>query len=152
MPDRTFAIIKPGAMRRRKFGEIIDFLNDHGFVVFRAYREEKLPRDKLEKHYEHLRKLGPRFDVILDNMQAGPVMLLILCDADKTPTIPEATSMPPIWPRLRALLGATDPRQAAPGTIRQLFGIDLDDNVMHASESAEEAEAEIALWLPEIMQ
>ena len=117
--EKTFCMLKPDAVRDRKMGRIIDRIEASGLVIERMEMCE-LTRSPAE----------PFFGRIVDFMTGGPVVKMVL-------------SGPNAVAKLRALMGATDPLKAAPGTIRADFALETSSNVIHGSDSVENAEIEI---------
>ena len=119
--EKTFIMIKPDAVRDRKIGEI----------VARIERMEMttLERATVEEHYAHLAD-KPFFGGLCDFMTSGPVVKMVVSGLS-------AVS------KMRTLMGATNPLDAAPGTIRGDFAVDVNANVIHGSDCLENAEIEI---------
>ncbi len=126
--NRTLAIVKPDAVASGKTGKIIAHLEEAGFTV-RAARLTRLNRAQAEAFYAVHRE-RPFFESLVSFMTSGPVMPLAL----------EAENA---VPRLREVIGATDPAEAAEGTIRKLFAESKERNAIHASDSDENAAQEI---------
>lgn len=126
--EKTFCMLKPDAVRDRKMGRIIDRIEASGLVIERMEMCE-LTRSLAEEHYAHL-AAEPFFGRIVDFMTGGPVVKMVL-------------SGPNAVAKLRALMGATDPLKAAPGTVRADFALETSSNVIHGSDSVENAEIEI---------
>lgn len=134
MTDRTLLLIKPDGVERRLVGEIIGRIERKGLTV--AALELRVVSGKLARsHYaEHDGK--PFFASLLEFITSGPLVAAIVEG-------PRAVAA------VRQLAGATDPVEgAAPGTIRGDFGLEVQFNLVHGSDSAESAEREIALWFP----
>jgi nucleoside-diphosphate kinase len=132
--DRTLLLIKPDGVERRLVGEIIGRIERKGLTV--AALELRVVSGKLARsHYaEHDGK--PFFAPLLEFITSGPLVAAIVEG-------PRAVAA------VRQLAGATDPVEgAAPGTIRGDFGLEVQFNLVHGSDSAESAEREIALWFP----
>lgn len=129
--EKTLIIFKPDAVQRQLVGRILARFEEKGLRVA-AMRLQQSPRAQVEKHYE-VHKARPFYGSLVDFMTSGPVVLAILEG-------PQAITV------VRNLLGATDGRQAQPGTIRGDFGIDKQFNLVHASDGPETAAAEIALF------
>jgi nucleoside-diphosphate kinase len=130
--ERTFIIIKPDAIERGLAGPIIERYCDAGLDVEVA-RFTHAKRHVVEEHYaEHRGK--PFYSRVVASLLDGPVMFAVISG-------PEGTVS-----KVREMNGATDPAQAAPGTIRGDFGTELPRNVVHASDSIEAASREIELW------
>ncbi len=131
MPERTLVLVKPDAMRRRLAGEIIGRLERRGLVL-RAAKVVHVDRELAERHYaEHVEK--PFFGELVDFITSAPTLALVLEGEDAI-----AVS--------RATIGATNPAQAAPGTIRGDLALAMPNNLVHGSDSPESAQREIALW------
>ena len=129
--ERTFAIIKPDAVSRRVAGQILARIEEAGYVV-RAMRLQHLSRTEAEGFYAVHRE-RPFFGELTDFMSSGPCVLLVL-------EAPDAIAK---W---RALMGATDPAQAAPGTLRQAFGTSIGNNAVHGSDAPETATFELGYF------
>jgi nucleoside-diphosphate kinase len=128
--DRTFVMIKPDGVARGLIGEVIGRLEAKGLKLVAA-RLEKLPEKRVMDQYrEHLEK--PFFPSLRHYITSGPVVLMIW----------EGKSAVPV---VRSLVGATNPTEAAPGTIRGDFALDIGRNVIHASDSPESAKREISI-------
>jgi nucleoside-diphosphate kinase len=129
--ERTLVLVKPDAMRRALAGEIVARLERRGL----ALREAKLltvDRSLAEEHYaEHAEK--PFFGELVEFITSGPTLALVL-EGEGAITV------------VRTTMGATNPAEAAPGTIRGDFALSMPDNLVHGSDSAESAEREISLW------
>jgi len=129
--DRTLVICKPDAVERRLVGEIISRLERKGLRIA-AMRMETITKETAGQHYgEHQGK--PFYDDLVAFITRGPAVLMVVEG-------PEAYSV------VRTLMGATNPRQAAPGTIRGDLAIELTENLVHGSDSPESAAREIALF------
>lgn len=129
--ERTFAMLKPGVLQRRLAGEIISRLEKKGFNIA-ALKMALLTREIAERHYgEHKGK--EFYEPLLEYMTSSPVIMMIL-ERENAVTA------------LRNLAGPTNVDEAAPGTIRGDFGVITRRNLIHASDSPESAEREIALF------
>lgn len=133
--QRTFAIIKPDAVKADHVEDIIEMIEDHGFDIL-AEEELELSKAEAQKFYA-VHKERPFYGELVDYMSSGPVVLLVL---EKENAIQE-------W---RDLMGATDPRKAAPGTVRALYGKSIQENATHGSDSPENAKIEIAQFFPDL--
>ena len=129
--ERTLVLIKPDAMRRGLAGEILRRLEERGLVV----REAKLvevDRPLAEEHYaEHAEK--PFYGELVEFIISGPTLALVLEGEGAIATV-------------RATMGATNPADATPGSIRGDLALSMPDNLVHGSDSPESAAREIALW------
>jgi nucleoside-diphosphate kinase len=129
--DRTLVICKPDAVERRLVGEIVSRLERKGLRVA-AMRMETISKEVAGQHYgEHQGK--PFYDDLVAFITRGPAVLMVVEGT-------EAFSV------VRTLMGATNPRQAAPGTIRGDLAIELTENLVHGSDSPESAAREIGLF------
>jgi len=131
---QTLAIIKPDAIAGAKAGKIFAHLEGAGFAV-RAARMTKLTRPETEAFYE-VHRGRPFYNSLCAFMTSGPCLPMVLERADAVA-------------HLRTVIGATDPAQADPGTIRKLYAESKERNAIHASDSAENAAREIAFFFPE---
>ncbi len=123
-------MIKPDAVRAHKEAEILKHLTDAGFRIV-ALRMRKMSRAEAEKFYA-VHRDKPFFGTLVEFMTSGPVVAAVL---EKENAIPE----------LRKTVGATDPAEAAEGTVRRLFGTNKTMNAIHASDSDENARYEWAI-------
>ena len=131
MPERTLVLIKPDALERSLAGEILGRLERRGLQI-RAAKLVQLDRSLAERHYaEHREK--PFFGELVDFITSAPTLALVV----------EGESAISV---VRTTIGATNPAEAAPGTIRGDLALAMPDNLVHGSDSPESAEREIALW------
>lgn len=128
---QTLAIIKPDAVASGKAGKILAHLEDAGFTV-RALRMTHLGRSQAEEFYAVHRE-RPFYGSLVDFMTSGPVMPMVL-DAEGAVA------------KLRETIGATDPAEAADGTVRELYAESKERNAIHASDSDDNARNEIAFF------
>jgi len=128
---QTLTIIKPDAVAGGKAGKVLAHLEAAGFVV-RAARMVKLTRAQAEAFYE-VHKGRPFYDSLCTFMTSGPCIPMVLERADAVA-------------QLRKVIGATDPAQAEPGTVRKLFAESKERNAIHASDSSDNAAREIAFF------
>ncbi len=131
MGNRTLAIIKPDAMKARHQGKILDRILEAGFEILAA-RVIRMTRAQAEGFYE-VHRGKPFYEELTAFMSSGACMPLVL---EKENAV-EA---------FRTLIGATDPAQAAPGTIRKDFATSLGENAVHGSDADENAEKEVAFF------
>lgn len=132
--DRTLVLVKPDAYQRGLTGEIIMRFERKGLRLC-ALKRMQLSREIAEAHYaEHHGK--PFYEPLVDFITSGPLVALVLEGR-------EAVSL------VRAMVGATDPLKAAPGSIRGDLGIETKRNLVHASDSPESAEREISIFFPD---
>lgn len=130
MGNLTFTMIKPDAVRAHKEAEILKHLTDAGFRIV-ALRMRRMSRAEAEKFYA-VHRDKPFFGTLVEFMTSGPVVAAVL---EKENAVPE----------LRKTVGATDPAEAAEGTVRRLFGTNKTMNAIHASDSDENARYEWAI-------
>ena len=127
----TLAIIKPDAFGSGKEGSIIAHLEAAGFQVVAA-RVSRLSRSEAESFYA-VHRVRPFFGSLVEFMTSGPCMPLLLRRADAVPY-------------LRQVIGATDPAEADEGTVRALYAESKERNAIHASDSPENSDIEIAFF------
>lgn len=127
--ERTLAIIKPDAVAAGKAGKIISMIEEAGFRIL-AMRMQKLTRAEAEGFYA-VHRGKPFFEELVAFMTEGPVILMALEREDAIAK----------W---REVMGATDPKNAAPGTVRALYGTDIGRNASHGSDAPETAAFEVA--------
>src|SRR3954447_2957781 len=129
--EQTLILIKPDAVQRRLAGEILARIERRGFVV-RAGKLLKVSRELGEEHYsEHREK--PFFGELVEFITSAPTWALVVEGEGAIAT-------------MRKTIGATNPANAEPGTLRGDFATAMPDNLVHGSDSPESAEREIALW------
>jgi nucleoside-diphosphate kinase len=131
--ERTFVMVKPDGVQRGLIGEVISRLEERGLKLAGA-KFMQIDRDLAEDHYgEHEDK--PFFDDLVDFITSGPVMAMVWEGQDATRQV-------------RNMMGATDPAESAPGTIRGDLGLDLGRNVIHGSDNEDPGanEREIELF------
>jgi len=132
--QRTYIMIKPDAVKRGLIGPIVQRFENTGLVIERL-EMGTLTREQAAANYaEHEGK--PFYEGLVEYITSGPVVKMVLSG-------PEAVAV------CRKLMGATNPRDAAPGTIRGDFGLVLDANVVHGSDSPESARREIEIFFGE---
>ena len=129
--ERTFAIIKPDAVKRRLAGRILQRIEEEGFTV-RALRLMHLTRAEAEGFY-HVHRERPFFGQLTDFMSSGPAIVMAL----------EAPDAIRKW---RNLMGATDPAKAEAGTLRKEFGASIEHNATHGSDAPETAAFELGYF------
>jgi len=124
-------MVKPDGVQRGLVGEILHRFEKRGFKIVAA-KLLRIPREMAEKHYgEHLGKSF--YSMLVDFIISGPVFAMALEGEDAVAQV-------------RAMMGATDPKKSAPGTIRGDFGISMARNVIHGSDSQDSANREMALF------
>jgi len=132
--NQTLAIIKPDATASRKAGRILAQLESAGFRL-RAVRMLTMTRAQAGSFYE-VHRDRPFFDSLVAFMTSGPCIPMVL-------------EAPDAVPRLRRVIGATDPAEAAPGTVRQVHAESRERNAIHGSDSAANARREIGFFFAE---
>lgn len=130
----TFTMIKPVAYKNLNSGKILDMIINAGFTL-RALKLVWLTSDKASKFYE-VHKERPFYNSLVESMSSGPVIAAIL---EKDNAVQA----------YRDFIGATNPSEAATGTIRNLFGTSIQDNAVHGSDSDENALIEAAFFFSE---
>ena len=136
MSDRTLVLLKPDAVERGLVGQILSRFEAKNLSVV-ALDMRTLDADTLARHYEEHVGKGFYADLV-EFMSRGPVAALVLEGPQDT------------WEVVRALIGATNPRTAAPGTIRGDLGILFTENLVHGSDSLSSAEREIGIFFPNL--
>ena len=132
--ERTFSIIKPDAVERNKIGEITAMLENAGLRVV-ASKRLQLNLAKASQFYE-VHKERPFFQSLCDFMCSGPIVVQVLEGEDAVK-------------RNREIMGATNPEEAAEGTIRKKYALSLEKNSVHGSDSLENAQTEISHFFSE---
>ncbi len=136
MSDRTFVILKPDAVERGLIGEILGRFERKGLVIV-AVEQRTLDAGLLARHYaEHVGK--GFYDDLVTFMSRGPVVTVVLEGPEDT------------WEVVRTMMGATNPRKAAPGTIRGDLGTLFTENLVHGSDGPEAAVREVAIFFPDL--
>jgi nucleoside-diphosphate kinase len=133
--ERTLVLIKPDAMRRGLAGEILGRLERRGLVV-RGADLVQVDRDLAERHYEEHRE-KPFFGELVEFITSSPTLALAI-EGEGAITL------------VRTTMGATNPADATPGTIRGDLALSMPDNLVHGSDSPESAARELALWFPDL--
>jgi nucleoside-diphosphate kinase len=129
--ERSLILIKPDAVRRGLAGDVLGRIERRGFVV-RAGKLVTASRELGERHYaEHREK--PFYGELVDFITSGPTWALVVEGEGAIGT-------------LRKTIGATNPAEAEPGSIRGDLAVSMPDNLVHGSDSPESAEREIGLW------
>jgi nucleoside-diphosphate kinase len=136
LSERTLVLIKPDGVRRGLAGEVMARIERKGLRIV-AMDLRTVGRDLAETHYaEHVEK--PFYGSLVDFITSGPLVALVA----EGPRAIEA---------FRALAGATDPVKAGPGTIRGDYALEVQDNIVHGSDSPDSAEREIKIFFPELV-
>jgi len=132
--QRTLFIVKPDAVARKATEEILQRVTEAGFRIC-ALRSELLTAERAGQFY-HVHRGKPFYDELVAFMSSGPILVTVL---EKDNAIKE----------LRRVVGATDPAQAEPGTIRRDFAESKGRNAVHASDSPETAREEVGFFFPD---
>lgn len=133
MTEKTFAMIKPDAVKKQCVGNIIDMIERAQFNIVRM--EKRNIDKKMAAAFYHTHASKPFFGELVDFIVSGPVILMVL---EKENAIKK-------W---RELMGATNPKEWAEGTIRKRFGSSIGENAVHGSDAPETAAQEIQLFFP----
>jgi nucleoside-diphosphate kinase len=136
MSDRTLVLLKPDTVERGLVGTVLSRFEAKGLKIV-ALDLRTLDADTLARHYEEHVGKGFYADLV-EFMSRGPVVALVLEGPENT------------WEVVRAMMGATNPRSAAPGTIRGDLGILFTENLVHGSDSLESAARESAIFFPNL--
>jgi len=132
--ERSLILIKPDALERKLAGEILARIERRGFTI-RAGKLIQVDRKLGETHYaEHREK--PFFGELVDFITSGPTLALVVEGDGAIAT-------------MRITIGATNPAEAEPGSIRGDLASSMPDNLVHGSDSPESAAREVALWFPD---
>ncbi|MBC7107118.1 MAG: nucleoside-diphosphate kinase [Firmicutes bacterium] len=129
--ERTFVMLKPDCVQRHLVGRVIACFEEKGYKIV-GLKMLRLSREKAEEHYaEHRGK--PFYEALVEYITSGPVVAMVL----------EGKG---VITAVRQMIGSTDPLEAAPGTIRGRFGVDVGRNVVHGSDGPASAAREVALF------
>lgn len=135
MSQRTFVILKPDAVRRGLVGEVLGRYEAKGLSIV-AMEQRTIDGEMADRHYaEHVER--DFYPPLRTFITSGPLVALVL-EGDEVIEV------------VRGLNGATDARKAAPGTVRGDLALSNRENLVHASDSPESAERELALWFPDL--
>lgn len=129
--ERTYSMIKPDGVENRHVGEIISRIERAGLTIEKMELTMVTPEQAAENYKEHEGK--PFYDGLISYITSGPVVKMVVAGEGAVAV-------------MRKLMGATNCAQAAPGTIRGDFGLTVDRNVIHSSDSVESAEREIGVF------
>ncbi len=132
--EKTYTMIKPDGVRNGHIGQIVGRFENVGLTVERMELAQ-VSQEQAEANYaEHKGK--PFYDGLIEYVTSGPVVKMVVSGENAVATV-------------RKLMGATNPADAAPGTIRGDFGLTMDENVIHGSDSVESAQREIGVFFGE---
>ena len=129
--ERTLSIIKPDAVKKHVLGKIIDRFESNGLRIV-ASKMTRLSRNEAERFYE-VHSTRPFYSELVDFISSGPVLIMVLEGENAVL-------------RNREIMGATNPKDAAPGTIRRDFADSIQNNAVHGSDSLENAKHEVAFF------
>ncbi|MDI6765630.1 MAG: nucleoside-diphosphate kinase [Bacteroidota bacterium] len=129
--ERTLAILKPDCVRKKLTGEVIARIEKAGFKIL-GMKKIKLTKETASGFYA-VHKGKPFYDGLVEFMSSGPCIPIAL---EKENAVAD----------YRTLIGATDPKDAAPGTIRKLFADNKSENIVHGSDSPENGKIEIGYY------
>ena len=133
--EKTFAIIKPDAVKAKNAGKIIDRIEKEGFEIL-GMKKIHLSKDQAEQFYA-VHKERPFYGELVEFMTSGPVVVMTL----------QKENAIKAW---RDLMGATDPAEAGENTLRKLYGSNKGENATHGSDAPETAAEEIKFFFPEL--
>lgn len=135
MSSRTLVLCKPDTVERGLVGQVISRIEQRGFTIA-AMELRTLSSETLDEHYEeHLER--PFYPDLKSFMSRGPVVAMVIeGPTDET------------FALVRSMMGATNPADSAPGTVRGDFGIEMTENLIHGSDSNESAAREIGIFFP----
>lgn len=129
--EKTYTMIKPDGVRNGHIGQIIERIERAGLKVERLEMGMVTPEQAAQNYVEHKGK--PFYEGLISYITSGPVVKMVVAGEGAVA-------------KMRSLMGATNPAQAAPGTIRGDFGLVMDENVIHGSDSPASAEREIGIF------
>ncbi len=129
--EKTYTMIKPDGVRNGHIGQIVGRFENVGLTVERMELAQVSPEQAEANYAEHKGK--PFYDGLIEYVTSGPVVKMVVSGENAVATV-------------RKLMGATNPADAAPGTIRGDFGLTMDENVIHGSDSVESAQREIGVF------
>jgi len=132
--QKTFVILKPDAVQRQLVGELVARFERHGLKIV-AMKFMQVSTDLAQRHYAVHRE-RPFFNDLIAYITSGPVVAMVAEG-------PSAIQM------VRNMVGATNPLEAAPGSIRGDYGMQIGRNLVHASDGPETAQTEVAMWFDE---
>ena len=128
MTEQTLSIIKPDAVERNLENKIKSFFQKNNIKILKS-RKVKISKEEASEFYK-IHQAKPFYDKLCNYLSSGPIVAMILEGED-------------VVSKNRQLMGATDPIKAAEGTLRKMYGISIDKNSVHGSDSVENAKIEI---------
>ena len=140
MSNRTLVLCKPDAVERRLVGEIVGRLERKQLTIV-AMELRTIDEDVAGRHYEEHRE-KPFFGDLVSFITRGPLVAMVIEGSD-------SGAAADTWQVVRNLMGVTNPKDAAPGTIRGDLALELTENLVHGSDGPESAAREIAIFFPE---
>ena len=129
--EQTLSIIKPDAVERNLENKIKSFFTDNSLKVLKS-KKIKISKDEASEFYK-VHQTKPFYDALCTYLSSGPIIVMIL-EGDNAVL------------KNRELMGATDPLKAEQGTLRKMYGISIDKNSVHGSDSVENAKTEIGFF------
>jgi nucleoside-diphosphate kinase len=133
MSERTLILVKPDGVRRGLVGEVVSRIERKGLTISRL-ELRTITRETAERHYaEHSER--PFFGELVEFITGGPLVAMVVEGPDAVKS-------------MRSLMGATNPVEATPGSIRGDFATVIGENIVHGSDSPENGEREIAIFFP----
>jgi len=129
--EQTLSIIKPDAVERNLEGEIKEMFNNNGFQILKE-KKIQIEKGEAEKFYK-VHETKPFYNDLCDYLSSGPIVVMVLQKENAVKGN-------------RELMGATNPKEAKDGTIRKKYGISIDKNSVHGSDSVENAKIEIEFF------
>jgi nucleoside-diphosphate kinase len=132
--ETTLVLIKPGGVQRNLIGEITRRVEQRGLRVS-GLKLIKAPRTTVEEHYAEHKGKG-FYDEVVGYLTSGPIIAMAVTGTNAVKAI-------------RAMMGATNPLEATPGTVRGDLALSIEDNLTHSSSDSDAAARELALWFPE---
>jgi nucleoside-diphosphate kinase len=134
MAETTLVLIKPGAVARGLTGKVVSRIEARGLKVV-GMKLINAERATVEAHYEeHVGK--PFYESVVNSLTSAPIVALAVQGENAVQAI-------------RTMMGATNPVDAAPGTVRGDFGLTIEDNICHSAADVDAAPRELGLWFPE---
>ena len=133
--SRTLILVKPDAFERRLTGEVIARFERKGLTIV-ALKHMTIERELAERHYDEHRE-KPFFGDLVEFITGGPLVAMVLEGYEAVTAA-------------RQVIGATNPLEAASGSLRGEFGLEVQTNLVHGSDSDDSAEREVALWFPDL--
>jgi len=133
--EKTLSIVKPDGVKKKVIGEVIRRFEQNGLRIA-AMKMLKIAKDEAKGFYI-VHKERPFYESLTHFMSEGPIVVMVIEGEN-------------VIHRVRELMGATNPKDAAPGTIRADFGSDIEHNIVHGSDSKDSASFEIPYFFPHI--